>query len=71
MREGKGTEYDVCIAGYYNTKSLRNTRFGGGKYYYLKLGKVWKQLRYHCAKSEQRLYFYLLLFFKKEIIMVL
>lgn len=27
MREGKRTEYNVCIVGYYNTESLRNTRF--------------------------------------------
>lgn len=29
MREGKRAEYNVCIAGYYNTKSLRNTSSEG------------------------------------------
>lgn len=50
MREGKETEYNVCIAEYYNTKSLRNTRFDGQEA--LLLEKVWKQLRYHYDKNK-------------------
>lgn len=42
MREGKRTEHNVCIAGYYNTKGLRNTRFEGEE---VLLFETWKNLK--------------------------